>query len=269
LAQELGRLKPFEREKNPEELELIEFVNRETDKLREKYGLSPRCLAPDIYHVIKKEGLEAMGQDGVFRLRDQLIAVVETDTKAQLLKALFHETIHAKSFAAMNVGDDLLRQRQAGLVAIKQEQGDDRAYFHSLNEAVTEALAKQACRDNEDAPLLSKEAELLQEAREEYGEDVASAGIVQMDGQPTVQYRFFSYAKERQALILLIDKLAIRNPDSGRDREAWLDLFASAMFTGTYRDLTSAVEKSFGPGTFKKLAGFQEGQALLDYAQSL
>jgi hypothetical protein len=266
-AHELGEMERFERPKTPEELELIEIVNRETDKVREKYGLAAYRVPPENYHVISKEGAEELGVPGTYVLLKQAAVIVETDTRAEMAKRLVHETLHFKSFGSVNVDDGGLSERRMGLVSVEASQN----HFDALNEAVTEELAKRVMRAVEKTPLLRSEAARLREVREIVGDDVSHIKMnpPAPDGTPNEDYFPYSYTEERQALNLIIDKLMERNPDSKLKHEGWFDLFAAGMFTGHLLEIARAVEKTFGQGAFRKLAEQKEGPALLEFVESL
>jgi hypothetical protein len=122
----------------------------------------------------------------------------------------------------------------------------------------------------EESFILADEAPLIQEVRARHGDDIAfKAKLPKEDGTLSYFWIKYSYEQERQALNLLIDKLVERNPDAGKDHEAWFDMFASGMFTGHLLEIARTVEKTFGQGTFRKLGEPVDGAAFLAYVESL
>ncbi len=263
-----------ERPKTPEELEMIELANRETDRLREKYGLPEYRVPSENYHVIRKEKSDAVlrGANGHFSLRGQGIAVVEEENRSLALARLFHETVHFKSFASLNVADP--SERRVGLSAAVEGE-KDRA-FTPLNEAVTEELSKRFMRGQEGSDLLKKDTVNMIRGRGHYGaevmEDICAVKVGPDRDDPEKVYveRFrFAYPMERQALHLLIDKLKERNPKTFRDKDEWFDMFAGAMFNGHLLELARAVESTFGKGKFREMGEKKDGKEFLEFVESL
>jgi hypothetical protein len=261
----------IERPKTPEELEMIGLVNAETDRLREKYGLEDYRVPPENYHLVRRE---ASGRDSAthFSLSRQEILVREDKNRNMLMKRLFHETVHFKSFASADV--EKPGERRLGLTAAVQDEKEP--YYVPLNEAVTEELTKRFMRKQERSPLLADEMSLLDRARQKYGsakmEDIAAVDVEDIAGKPgsvRVETTAFSYVEERRALHVLIDKLKARNPKVFRDREEWFDLFASAMFNGHLLELARTIEGTFGKGKFRELGKQKTGKELLKFVESL
>lgn len=69
-----------------------------------------------------------------------------------------------------------------------------------------------------------------------------------------VTFMRFPYLAERQELYLLIDDLYQKNQPDFPSRESVFMLFAKATLDGDLRPLVRVIEKTYGQGSFKKLA---------------
>jgi len=275
-AQDIDQLKAIERPKSPEEMEMIEIANRETDRLREKYGLPEYHVPPENIHVIKGEKAKESGVDlaGRFSLERQGIIVNGGGTRMHRFAIIFHEMTHFKSFASMEPREDEIAPRRSGLNAWSGEDG--RYAMRGLNEAVTEELTKRFIRSHEDHPMLAREMAEIREFRRRNGgeaEDTSYFDVedIDIDGKKgsRLTFKTFAYTQERQALHLLIDKLKERNPKTFRDKDEWFDMFAGAMFNGHLLELARAIEGTFGKGKFRELGEQKTGEAMLKFVESL
>lgn len=266
-----------ERPKTPEERQMVSLVNDEIDRLRERYGL-PEFNVPEAnFHVVPPSALPSRGErsvGGMFSLRFQAVVVADDPSSAHRLHALFHETLHFKSFGSMSGEKD--RERRVGLsVTTGKEMDGEKPAFNALNEAVTEELAKRFMRAQAGSAFLAKEARELQAAREKgLFDEAALEDAMHLFLQDTddpekkiVRVRRFPYPKEREALRLLLDKLAAR--DQKARKEDVFDAFAGAMFNGHLLPLARDIEAAFGKGAFRELGECQDGEQLLTFVESL
>lgn len=260
----------LERPKTPEELQMIEIANRETDRLREKYGMPKYDVPPENYHVMRKKDPEAASR-AHYNLDFFEIMVEEGGGRNQMLARFFHETVHFKSYLSANAGEPDIRRSGLSL----KVEGERPLLFKPLNEAVTEELTKRFMRAQEDLPMLAEETHNLRRGREVYGaavmEDVANVTVTpgKESGTLYVDRHHFGYANDRRALGLLIDKLKERNPKTFRDKDEWFDMFAGAMFNGHLLELARAVEGTFGKGKFRELGECKTGEDFLKFVESL
>jgi hypothetical protein len=280
--QALPALKGIEMPKTPEMLEMIELVNRETDLLREKYGLPGYEIPARNYHVISRKQAEELHLErgGLFTLPGQKIVMTEEENWSVMLRLFFHETVHFKSFSSVDVPDK--KERRLGLRTAVA--GEDRPMFNPLNEAITEELTKLFMRKQEEAlgkspelegfqRVLAVEMDMLQEERGNLAgemDDAVAVEYVESDGEGTdMEIIKFGYSTEREALDLLIEKLQKGNPTKARSREEWFDMFASAMFNGHLLELARNIEKTFGEGAFRKLGEQQTATEFMWFVESL
>lgn len=274
-SQKFRDFEGLERPKTPEDLQMIEVVNRETDRLRKKYGLPEYRIPTENIHILDAETAKVAPElrGGGFALHLQGMYVIDKGSRLHLLSKLFHEAVHFKSFGSVNVEDGGKRPRRSGLSAAIE--GDEDQAFERLNEAVTEELAKRLTRANRDDATVADEAAILRRGlagmSPEQQEEITYIEIGErLEGDRVEVKRFgAAYPQERQALKMLISKLQERNPQRFRDKDEWLDLFASAMFTGHLLELARTIENTFGQGAFRKLGEQKTGEDFLKFVESL
>jgi len=146
------------------------------------------------------------------------------------------------------------------------ERHEKTVYFKPLNEAITEELAKRIFINADESKLrhilqitkefAAKNPDAINELCSPlFDDDTYDLEIVGKEKQQTkVEVNKFSYAKERQSLWQLVNKLFSQNAESFPDREAVFTLFARGAITGNILPLGRLIEKTFGKGTFRKLA---------------
>lgn len=278
--QDYDALKPLEREKTEFEKEAIRIVNEATDALRERYGLSAYEVPEKNIHIIRDtpESRKELGQEsahGKFSEMKQTIVSMEQGTRMGTLHGLFHEMVHFKSYASIDVYPDekAIAGRRMGLAARDSER--NRHDFVPLNEAVTEELTKRFIRGQEEAHAADADVKNLRTARARYPEEVVEdAYSVTVQGRTEkggtrLAFTGFGYKEERKALNLLIGKLKERNPEKFRDDEECFDMFAGAMLNGHLLELARAIEGSFGKGKFRELGECKTGEEMLKFVESL
>lgn len=269
-----------ELEKTKEQVEIINLVNEESNRLLEKYGLEKFDITGRNIHLLNKNdfdvvfgkelekkninalsGFAPKGQFVVLSLEDNI-------TKSLFVKKIFHEAgIHFKSFQAAYVKDTDRVMGQCGLLIspkLNEEKKD--TYFFNINEAVTEELTKRFCNN-----IIKKHPDFEEETRliEEYVENKKKEGkkingddiiAARKDGQKISAGRL-SYRVQRNIFNTLVDKLFERNKNQFNNREEVFDIFAKSVFTGDIVGKNSwgkLIDKTFprpdGSSTLKELA---------------
>ncbi len=274
-------LRRVEREKMPLEIEAIQLANEALSALRQKYGLSAWEIPERNVHVLRNvpeltdDLLEGPEHGGRLDYENQWVAVVEHPSNLETIRIMFHEMIHFASYLSVEPesfgglsGFAPHAERRLGLRST-DESGV--TFFNPLNEAVTEILTQRLMEMTR--KIVPGEWESLDRVRASQPAEKASEFLALSPGQTRdgekLTIAYFDYPKERQALQLLIRKLHERAPQSGRDPEAWFDLFAGAMFNGHLLELARNIEQAFGQGAFRRLGECQTGEELLAFAESL
>lgn len=273
-----------EREKTPEEKEILEFVDKESSSITESWGGNELNLPEKAVHFLNKETWEKFvkieGQKVHVISKETFIAVGDYDcSRIVLLEHLFHDYLHFKSYLKLQVlehtdekkyGKDYFTRR-AGLYFPKNpEKEKSGKYFAWLNEAVTQELSMRFIEKVIESPppieIIQLEAAFLKKEREKI---ILSPGIkkeeVFLKFEKTDSKLSLSlagphaYYEERKKLWGVVDEIYNKNPEKfeGKDektsKEEIFSLFARGMFTGEILEPTRLIEKTFGEGSFKKL----------------
>lgn len=277
-----GYLKGKEREKTPEELQVIALANDMTNEIRRQYGLDDFDVPANNIHIVRKEHWPEERADSEAYYSSMLQAVVslEDDEKILLMKKTLHEMLHFKSYNAIQSTKEerpYIKGYRVGLTVT--ERSGNNIYLGSLNEAVTEEMVKRFVTKNKnylrflENPLFSEEIKKSQEIIAAYHdakniydgniftEDTFYANIKKVseensDGsQPTRIHLTafnFAYSRERKNLNMIINKIFERNPGQFNSQEEIFDIFAKAMMTGNILPIGKLMDKTFGRGTFDK-----------------
>lgn len=229
-----------EREKTPEELEIISIVNDATNQILEKYDLEKFDIPPENIHVMKRsialkiyEFLSLSKRQGDFSQSSEAGEIIDPASKMELAKAALHEVIHFKSYNAIQKEMDEKGWLGPYRVGLEVHSRDGKnVYFKSLNEAVTEELTVRTLPQIVEKPVLQDEKNKINS--------------------------YPSYEKEREYLNDLIDVILKENKDKFKDRDEVFEIFSKAMMTGNILPLGRLVEKTLGKGSFRRIGKLGE-----------
>jgi len=215
-----------EREKLNWERKAIRLADTATNQLLQEYSEKPFTFPEkNIYILDRKDWTGDVNTAGIYLPRIQSIFMQPRQNKLNFYKNLFHEMLHAKSYYAVQVptqGQEAIRDYRMGLVV--RTRNNEKDYFRSLNEGLTEELTKRyASRTFGDEMF-----------RDEQAVD-------------------FAYSGERNALQQLCVKLSHRDEELYPSPKAVFDAFAKAMLNGDVLKLGRAIDQTFGKGTFRKI----------------
>jgi len=271
--QKIEELEDKEREKSETEKEIIALVNKETNKLLEKYGLPPFDVPEKNVHVLDEEEWEKteenIDHEAYFMASSQHIGICGSEINLIFAERCLHEMIHFKSYAALQVQegqnckkeDEEVSLYRLGLEAYKR-RGEE-VYFNNLNEGLTEELTRKFISSLKEHPLFRKDFEETAETEKQYkkryphffNSDTYCAKVVEFsNSEKVVRVGEFSQDNQRKVLNILIDKICQKNKDNElKNREKVFDMFARAMFTGNLLPLGRLIDKTFGKGTFRRI----------------
>lgn len=270
-----------ERKKTPEELKIISLANAATNQWRRKYGLKDFNVPQNNVHIIAENMWPQEKGTALFNSMLQAIAMREQPAKLVLVKKVFHEMLHFKSYQALQVtspANPVLSEYRLGLTA--QARDGERIYFGSLNEAVTEEITKEFLATVVSHPLFAQEVQQTRAIRVRHPNAVTASGepllnddtfYVSQESRSSWRDALgrlfggrrervslvaeeFTYKRERNMLNTLIDKILDRNRDRFADRGEVFDVFARSMMTGNMLPLGRLIERTFGHRTFRTIA---------------
>lgn len=290
-------LRNKEREKTPEELQIISLVNDATNKIRQKYGLKNFDIPPQNIHIIIEEALKKDKIQAIYDSMAQSVVMRGSPLKMVFMTDLFHEMIHFKSYNALQatMSENLeINGYRIGLTILTR---DKKSYFTNLNEAVTEEITKRFAPELFDNPIFAKEMKQTKDIRVKYSrvaidskeplstnstnddifcEEFASSkslseavGRMFSTRQKIKSYKFI-YPSERKILNILIDKIFEKNTEKFEDREGVFEVFAKSMMTGNILPIGRLIEKTFGSGTLRRVGELdQDIQKQEEFVNSL
>ncbi len=266
------KVEDLERDKTPEEKEVILGILEKMPEFVKQYGGSPINISENHIRIldINKLDEESQGkikvEGGAGHYNSQHFIYIFPDDKILLFASkLAHEVIHFNAFQSHEKiqGEEklMLKSRRVGLnVETRNKSG---AYFHDINEAVTEELAALfGKRYFADIPALAGSVKSVEELkkiflqkhpdRSRLAENILCI-LKAADNVDKVNVAFYSYPDERERLDGAIDAIYEENKDKFSQRSEVFDVFARAAMSGNLMPLARLIEKTFGKRAFRKL----------------
>jgi len=273
-------LKGKEREKTPEEIQIISFANEATNNIRQQYGLENFDIPPKNIHIINEESWPEGKNIAFYKPMFQAIAMREQPAKIVFMEKIFHEMLHFKSYNALQVTSTENPKLEGYRVGFSMQTRDGKKlYFTNLNEAVTEEMTKRFITKNLDNPLFSDEINQTGDIIKKYPRALTESGepifsedtfYAEIEGKKSwgkaigrlfgsqekskiIKTEAFVYKPERKILNKLIDEVFERNSEKFQDREEVFEVFAKGMMTGNILPVGRLIEKTFGIGTLRRI----------------
>lgn len=278
--EEFATIKHFtdaEKEKTPEEVEIINGVIRELNNFLGIYGVQPPILTTDHVHILSESKMSGETKEfikdkypnvgGYYKQDRQHVVLHEWSSLTPLHFAgqLAHELIHFLSYnsAIIKDGDKKPRIHRIGLAVQPSSEDTPQIglkYFDQLNEAVTQELVIRFYPHLKNIPLLTDEYNELILTREANSiEDLAAMRVDEFetpDGSTEYEAHLkgHAYPKLRKSLHGIIQNIyEQRKSDFGSEEEIFT-IFAKATMTGQVKELATLIDSTLGAGTFKKIA---------------
>lgn len=268
---------PYEREKTERESRIIDGVLSLFPKFLEEYGITALPFVKNHIHIAEKEEYARADKNEADNAIDKiggfynvnLQAVVVFPSRDDLLFAgrVAHEMIHGNSFSSLENVDGSFKARRIGLSMVDAEGS---GYFHYMNEALTEELAKRFDKKYFEYMPPLKEATAkkkdfianIKNPRPEI-EDVRSVISEQMrDGMWRTTIKEYEYAEERKDFLKLINDLHEKNREQSHSSEDIFRMFVRAAFTGRVLELARFIEDAFGDGSFSEFGKRTMGRSM-------
>ncbi len=261
-------------EKNPEIIKAISVADRATSAVLEKYGIDAGSIDANKVHVIKRDAWPS-DDAAQFIFSHQCVLIPESENYMKQAYRLSHELFHFKSYQAGQILPDERMDYRVGLTVKTRDGGQ--THLTPLNEAVTETLTIEAFRSDvfqtEYAEEIKKSQAIMQQNPEAQNEDgqplftdqtfFAELGPELDDGSHDIFTSQFTYQSEREAYQLLVTALYEKNHEKFESMEEVMRLFVTSTFNGDLIKIGKLIDKSFGKGSFRQLAGIQDGEEFL------
>lgn len=266
-----------EREKTPEEIEIIEAVIAKMNMFLSVYGAQPLAIKPRHIHILDERKLDEKELEllkkrhpkskGFYRPATQDVWLLTPANKSPLTFAgvVAHELVHFIGFNSMIIDSSgRVRDHRIGLAVenTKNNRGPEEtglSLFNETNEATTEGLVKRFFPLLGDIPALREEYSELEKLHHthEDSDDIAYLKVTNEGTEEHPMFRAevetFSYREYREADSKLFKEIQRQHPDEFPSEEDVFNVFARAEMTGNVKEMASLVE-SLGRGAFRALA---------------
>jgi len=271
----------LEREKTPEEVEIINGILTDMADFIKKYRGTALKITPEHIHVVDRDKLsegQMQGILGVFGGKywpdNQLITVHPRSDEGYLkfAKVVTHELIHFYAFQSINFdqkGGQMLSRVEGFSTAVGENKDSEsylngsEFYFNDIEEALTEELTKRFDKEYFGSiPALAEEIRKRNNLRSRIKDKVAAGEIMgctekmeKIGGESVTRWRAedYSYQEQRKELWDLIKDVWHKNPKQFKSVEDIFSMFAEAHFTGRRLKVARLIEKTYGKGSFRKL----------------
>jgi len=260
-----------EREKSPEESEIINDILAKLPEFIKEYGGTPLQLKPEHIHVVNPEKLSYMqrrsykksGARGGYTPEKQTVEILAvTQSKLIFGICVAHELIHFNSFqsAQYSPEGDRITERVFGVSEVSKDE--EHIYFDDFNETITEELAARFEREHfKSIPLLHKALKRKEEMAVgvKWPEEVSSVedimDIIVKKGWFRTQYGVArrGFLEESAKLWEMIKEIQQKNSEKFKTDEDVFRFFTKAYFTGKRLGMARLIENTFGKGSFREL----------------
>ncbi len=277
------QIEKFEYPKTEKEHALLDFVNRETNRLMEEAGIEPHDIPKENYHILPPELYKKAAKSNTngiaFELRKAILLDAETVRGNMVMfgSIALHETLHLKSHLSIEVtegkkGEINTTPYRVGVsVHALQKDGYHGRYhghFRGLHEGIVAGTEKRLFKkllgqpelEQEKEWLLSPEAFALRKVLSEKKE-IPEDDIVWVDKTNNDCWETIGYPRQRAVLDYVCTEIQKQFPDRYLDTESVFKEFLKANFTGHLLTIARLVEETFGEGSFRLLGNMDTDKA--------
>lgn len=274
-----------ELEHSPELDQLIRNVNIYLQDFLKLYQVESVFLEPkhvqliDVSKITETQEERLAEEDsriGVYHIFSQKIILLQNYTPGQRIAfahTLVHEMMHFNSVQYLEEVESkdgeperYIRRQGFNVFGVESVNGETGFLFNNLDEAVVEELTIRFEKsyfsrlEQLEEEYVSRE-KMKDEIRESDSEEVinleeilAVKSMTKLgDGGITVISEPFAYPEYRRELNTAIDYIYAHNQESFNSKEEVFNLFAQAVLVGDMLPLARVVEKTYGPGSFRRL----------------
>lgn len=266
--------------KTPEELELIEFADKESSELMEKTGVKPYSIPVKNIHILPEKIYQklpgAVRNSVALTYYDhQMIAINAPESRKNkkiMAEIIFHEYVHLKGRLAVQIEPkkDFAENKEikprlfrTGLTVEpsrkKDEQGLCHRHFKGLHDAVVSYAEKNFSKKLLELPMFQAEKQWLEsslagkfmnEISQKYKIPPEYISWISRDGE---EWTYFSYPRHQRVLSFILKEVQKEFPDKYKTTDDAYSEFLKSQFAGSLLNLARPIEKTFGEGNFKVL----------------
>lgn len=271
----LEKIRINEYPKNEDEIFLIDFINKETNKIMENLGIKSFNIPERNFHIVPPELFEDITggkvSGGVADYKHQAIGLDVSNARSHPIvfaNIAFHEALHLKAKQVVQVSrpkneiesDAKKSFLKMGLTIsspiTENGEKEEHMHFKGLHEAVVA---------NEEAKFISKlmELDMFSNLKKWINSDKGMEEKMQIWHEKKIpideiyyidvkQKKFYNigYESQREVLLYVCGEIA---KDKGLPEEDIQKEFLKANFSGSLLGLAKMVEKTFGKGSFREL----------------
>lgn len=264
--------KEGEREKTPEDIQIINLANQATNKVIESYGFTPWDVPEKNTHLIQGEFWKNKSNGGSCTLLHQGILIRDYGSKMVEASLVFHEMLHFKSYGSVELRVGKIEQLRTGLET--RTRPERKKAFEFLNEAVISELQSRFILTLKEMPLFAEEAEetksTIAASNKLQKHEGAYYAVPNHDRTGYIVADVKHYKPQRDVLFLLMQKIQERNETDFKSTEDVFKVFVRGLFTPNLLAVGKLIDTTFGVGTFRHLASIEGGlKVLSEYVQSL
>lgn len=270
-------IQKIEKEKTPEEVEIIEGINGYLPEFINEYGGQPLKVSPeniiflDESKFTEKQKKHLIMEEPTCRIYplEQIVVVFPPYpekyplVKLEMARMLTHELLHFNSFMSLRKKEEELKTRQGGIeINLPKKEMN---FLGGLNEAIIEEMAIKFIEKY--FPHIPPLKEGIQE-REEFINSLPTTqqenarqeiAYVFTEQLPSGEYKttikgYNSYREERKALQDILKKIYSKNQARFSSPEEVFQIFVSATLLGNLPQIARLIEQNLGKGSFKKVA---------------
>ena len=268
----------YEKEKTPEDIEIISLVNQATNDIMQKYGWKSVDIPSDNIHIIDYKKWKDEYGDARYLNFDQAIIMQEQPYKVLFAKKLFHEMIHFKSYNAVQAVNEKTpypEDYRKGLVIHSRDGKKD--YLNNLNEAIIEEITKMNINKLLETPVFNDEMNGYNKIKTANINMASYSGLALFDDEtyfaeiinnrpkwlksilPQLKQKEqihaiqFTYKEERSILHTLISKLEQKQSDNHINTDEIFEIFAKATTTGNILPMARIIDSTFGHGALRHI----------------
>jgi hypothetical protein len=255
----------WEREKTPEEREIIQGIISKLPEFVKRFDGKPLPLIEDHVHVVDenkvsdevlemlKKSPSSYGHDA----QGMIISYADTPgdpNRLEFAHKVIHEMLHFLSFQSVHKihGKEMLTERRNGFSV--RVSGGTEFYFDEVDEAlIQEAVMMFDEEYFSSIPVLSEDLKKREEAKQklraegQFDADMVSS--VNKNGDPNG----YVYSEEMYQLRNLIHNIYLSNPDKISSEDEVKNEFLRTVFTGKLLKVAKMVEHWGGKGAFRRL----------------
>lgn len=268
--------------KTPEQVDLINLANKETNQLMARLGYGPIDVSPENIHLLDDKVFTKFGkenQSGLTVYDEQGILIrasffEKVQGLASFYSTIFHEMMHLKAHVSLEVRDVNEKSSDASFFRVgvniysshkKNKERLSHSHFRGLNEAIVALAEQKEYRkqleqrfDDEKRWLETTFARSVKEdARAIKDQDAITVQRkeVSRDGVPRTEIYAvdISYPRHTELLKYLMEQIKEDNDGKFSSEDAVFDVFLKAHFSGQILEIARLVERSFGEGGFRYL----------------